>query len=171
MRGCTCIPGRPLWCPRCSQLAARAGIILQSPLMLQGVPKDKAAPRSRAAVAAHHGMPARSAVVKADRFKSDTERRYAAFLDQWKRDGEVKTWWYEACKGLYLAPHLSYTPDFLVQFTDRPFELEWHEVKGAFIREKDWQRAKMAAALYPVWHFVLAQWKEQQWTWRTIPPL
>ena len=171
MRGCTCIADKPQWCPWCAQLAARAGITFGALAMPPAAPKGKAAPRSRAAVAAHNGMPTRSILAKADRFRSDTERRYAALLDQWKHEGEVKAWWYEVCKGLYLAPALSYTPDFLVQFVDRPFELEWHEVKGPFIREKDWNKAKMAAALYPIWHFVLAQRKDQQWTWQTIPAL
>ena len=139
--------------------------------MPQGVPRATASPGRRDAVAAQNGIPKRQTLVKADRLRSDTERRYAALLDQWKHDGEVKAWWYEACKGLYLAPHLSYAPDFLVQFVDRPFELEWHEVKGAFIREIDWDKAKMAAALYPIWHFVLAQWNNQKWTWKTIPAI
>ena len=103
-----------------------------------------------------------------DRYRSKTERRYAALLDGERRAGRVGQWYYEPCKGLYLAPKLSYTPDFLVMYCDGR-SYEFHEVKGAYIREKDWNKAKMAAALYPVFRFVLAQWTEGAWHWKTIP--
>ena len=81
----------------------------------------------------------------------------------------VAQWYYEPCKGLRLGPTTSYTPDFLVVYCDGERGYEFHEVKGAFIREKDWIKAKIAAVTFPCFHFVLAQWKNQNWTWKEIP--
>lgn len=104
-----------------------------------------------------------------DRYKSATERWYAQLLDVEKAKGTLRHWWYEPQKGLYLAPGLSYTPDFLLQWEATPGLLEFHEVKGGHIYTKDWQRAKAAAALYPCYTFVLAQWTKQRWHWKRIP--
>jgi hypothetical protein len=119
-----------------------------------------------------HGNPFPSAApvanVPPDRYKSDTERRYAAVLDGWQHDGDILRWWYEPQKGLYLAPKTSYSPDFLLDYgPGRP--LEFHEVKGAHIWPKDWILVKQAAALYPCYRFFLAQWKDAQWHWQGIP--
>lgn len=104
-------------------------------------------------------------------YKSLTEKRYGALLDTLKYDGQVWHWWYEPCKGLYLAPKLSFTPDFLVQWVPgHPrAQLEFHEVKGAHIYEKDWIRAKQAAAHYHCFRFLLAQWIEGEWHYKDIP--
>ena len=83
--------------------------------------------------------------------------------------GEVQAWWYEPCKGLYLAPKTSYTPDFLVQFRDPTRRLEFHEVKGPYIWDKDWQKVKLAAAMYPCFRFVRAQWTKGRWFFREVP--
>jgi hypothetical protein len=118
---------------------------------------------------------------KLDRFRSDTERRFATHvLGPWQYDGLIKQWWYAPCKGFYLAPKTSYTPDFLVEprlhrdWADllgivglpQPMFLE---VKGAFIREKDWQKAKQAAGTYACFCFILAQWKDHRWSYKRIP--
>jgi hypothetical protein len=155
MRGCTCRPDGLQYCAWCQALAARAGVSFVSPATAQ---------RTSAAARA----PSVTVLAPQDRYRSQTERRYATLLEHWEQSGEVAAWYYEPVKGLYLAPQLSYTPDFLVYWLDHPIP-EWHEVKGAFVRPKDWQRAKMAAALYPRWPFVLAQWKDNQWTWKRIP--
>lgn len=104
-----------------------------------------------------------------DRYRSKTERRYALLLQQRKAAGELREWWYEPCKGLYLAPRTSYTPDFLLWYTDPQRPLEFHEVKGGFIRAKDWQKTKWAAVAYPLFKFVLAQYKGQHWYWKEVP--
>lgn len=104
-----------------------------------------------------------------DRFRSQTERRYAAYLDGEVNAGMVDRWYYEPFKGLYLAPETSYTPDFLISYCDGTQGLVFHEVKGAFIRQKDWIKLKMAAVLYPVFPFVLAQWKDGAWRWQDVP--
>ena len=102
-----------------------------------------------------------------DRYRSKTERAYAALLTMRQQAGELRQWWYEPMKGCYLAPKTSYTPDFLLWYPDN--HLEFHEVKGPHIWEKDWIRAKQAAALYPCFLFILAQWKDHTWHWKRIP--
>lgn len=113
-----------------------------------------------------------------DRYRSATERR---FVQEWltpaQQEGKIRRWWYEPCKGLYLAPRTSYTPDFLLETVEDlvapgvpdPWPLVFVEVKGEHIRDKDWIKAKQAAALYPCFGFVLFQWRDQQWTWKRIP--
>jgi hypothetical protein len=119
-----------------------------------------------------------------DRYRSKTERLFATtVLDVWQHAGLITQWWYEPMKGLYLAPKTSYTPDFLVQ--TRAHHTHWQdtlgvltaflstplvfEVKGPHIYEKDWIKAKQAAALYSCFTFVLAQWKDATWHYKRIP--
>jgi hypothetical protein len=105
-----------------------------------------------------------------DRYRSKTERLYAlTILDVGKASGILKDYWYEPMKGLYLAPKTSYTPDFLVQYTDPTQPLELHEVKGAHIWPKDFQKTKLAATLYPCFRVILAQWKQQRWWFKEVP--
>jgi len=105
--------------------------------------------------------------VRPDRYRSETERRFAALLTAWQQQDVITHWWYEPCKGLYLAPHTSYTPDFLVSRSTGP--LVFYEVKGAYIRPQDWVKAKQAAALYGCFWFFLAQWETQEWCFKEIP--
>ena len=105
---------------------------------------------------------------RADRFRSETERRYGALLTTWQQQGIIQQWWYEPCKGLWLAPRTSYTPDFLVWRVQEGL-LEFHEVKGGFVREKDWLKVKLAAVRYPVFRFLLARWQDGAWHWREVP--
>jgi hypothetical protein len=130
----------------------------------------------------HPPEPSHTRVIPADRYKSKTERCFAQLLDVWKHEGSVRQWWYEPMKGLYLAPGTSYTPDFLIEpstttppdrlrpYLDHAYRQILIETKGAYIRDKDWLKAKQAAALYPCWRFVRAQWKHQEWHWKLIPP-
>jgi hypothetical protein len=105
-----------------------------------------------------------------DRYRSKTERRYAeTILDLGVASGILKGYWYEPCKGLWLAPKTSYTPDFLIQYADPSQPLEFHEVKGGFIRPQDWQKTKMAAAIYHCFRFLRAQWKDQRWHFVEVP--
>lgn len=113
--------------------------------------------------------------VSPDRYRSKTERRYAALLEQERQQGIIRAWYYEPLKGLYLAPKTSYTPDFLVELPwhgpgDTGF-LCFHEIKGPFIREKDWIKVKLAAAVYPCFRFLLVQWKENRWQWKEVPAI
>jgi hypothetical protein len=128
------------------------------------------APVTMEAQAATTRPPAASIQDATDRYKSQTERRYAALLEHWKQEGQILGWWYEPCKGLYLAPKQSYTPDFLVQYPARDLRLlEFHEVKGGLIRAKDRQKLKQAAALFPCFRFVLCQWQQAAWSFQEVP--
>lgn len=107
---------------------------------------------------------------KTDRYRSKTERRYAqTVLDIGIASHILKNYWYEPMKGLYLAPKTTYTPDFLVEYTDPMQPLELHEVKGGFIYAKDMQKLKMAAAMYGCYRFLLAQWKDHRWWFKNVP--
>jgi hypothetical protein len=103
-------------------------------------------------------------------WKSKTEARFARdVLEPWAQTIPHYRWWHEPLT-LILAPGVRYTPDFLAlggsvmreQYT-------FYEVKGAFIRDRALIKPRMAAALWPFWRFVLAQWKEGQWRFREIP--
>jgi hypothetical protein len=131
-----------------------------------------AAPRAADPVAAGvFPVPrANAAPVTTDRYRSKTERLYAlTILDVGVASGLLKDYWYEPMKGLWLAPKTSYTPDFLVQYTDPTQLLELHEVKGGFVYAKDFQKTKMAAAKYGCYRFILAQWKNQHWWFKNVP--
>lgn len=106
-----------------------------------------------------------------DRYRSKGERRYAQCLDVRQHAGELRQWWYEPFKGLYLAPETSITLDFLVEHTTPGLMLELHEVKGPFINPASWQKLKQAAARYPCFRFVLAQWKQGAWRYKEIPSI
>ena len=101
-----------------------------------------------------------------DRFRSDTERRYAQVLELRKYAGEIVDWYYEPIR-LFLAPRTTLTVDFLVVMRGKNLAL--HEVKAAWYKEDGWVKLKMAARLYPCFTFVLCQWKERGWYYQTIP--
>jgi hypothetical protein len=134
----------------------------------------------------------------APRYRSKTEARFAAEVEQRQRLGDIKAWWHEALR-LWLVPGLSYTPDFLVQtkgYDCLPFSAEmpltlnpamaamlyrydvWglclYEVKASQGHVHEPRRAldrlKMAASLYPMFAFRLAQWdrKRHDWTDRRL---
>jgi len=76
---------------------------------------------------------------------NDTEKRYAAHLDDLVRCGEVQWWKFEGIK-LRLADSAFYTVDFFVLVADGT--LEAHEVKGKW--EDDARlKIKVAQDLYP----------------------
>lgn len=154
-RGCTCPKDGSSYCAQCQIYAQRAGLpLLASPRCAGIFPVPRAA----------------EAPTPTDRYRSKTERRYAqTLLEVGIARGILKRYWYEPMKGLYLAPKTSYSPDFLVEYSDPCQPLELHEVKGGFIRAKDWQKTKIAAALYPCFRFMLAQWKDQRWWFQEVP--
>lgn len=80
-----------------------------------------------------------------------TEADYATLLDLRKQGGEIHSWQFEAIR-LRMADGAFYKPDFLVQ--DVNGYLELHEVKGHW-REAAKVRIKVAAALYPMFRFVV----------------
>lgn len=80
-----------------------------------------------------------------------TEAAYATVLDLRKKGGEIRSWQFEAVR-LRMADGAFYKPDFLVQ--DVNGYIEFHEVKGHW-REAAKVRIKVAAALYPMFRFVV----------------
>ena len=91
---------------------------------------------------------------------NSTETRYANMLDLQVRYGHIKKYRFEAIK-LRLADQTTYTPDFQVVTLEG--NVEFHEVKGGFIREDAWIKLKIAAELYPEFKFHLWQWIKGQW--------
>ena len=156
-RRCTCPPDGSRYCPACQALLQRAGF---SRMVVRATTLPPPSPLS----APLPPVP----LQRADRFRSETERRYGALLTTWQQQGIIQQWWYEPCKGLWLAPRTSYTPDFLVWRVQEGL-LEFHEVIGVFVREKDLLKVKLAAVQYPVFRFLLARWKDGAWHWREVP--
>lgn len=165
-RGCQC-DGSATLCPRCQYFA------------------DYAAPTPPQRPAARLTAPAPPTQARPrgpQPYRSKTEARFAALCRVWQYEQMgVAQWWYEPCKGLHLTDTMSYTPDFLLALTPAwaalPFAAllppdspcVWIEVKGAFMREQDWLKAKMAAATFPLWPFVRAQWAQHTWHYLRIP--
>lgn len=90
-----------------------------------------------------------------------TEREWAACLDARKADGEIVEWRYEAMSlpvtGQFDSSHkrVMYMGDFVVLTAEG--EIQVHEVKGSFAREKDLLRLKCEADSWrPYFAFVLA---------------
>lgn len=103
-----------------------------------------------------------------------TEARFLAML---KAEQPNK---YVGCQNITfrLAHDLRYTPDFWIcpGFDDGMLgvkKMTFWEVKGPFIREDSMIKLKTAAAMFPMFTFILAQEQEKdgQWTTKTIPPL
>jgi hypothetical protein len=152
--GCTCPKDGSAYCAQCQAYAQKAGLSLGA----------------QPVAAVVFPMPLASPTEPRDRYRSKTERRYAqTILDIGIASGILRDYWYEPMKGLWLAPETTYTPDFLVQYTDTRQPLELHEVKGGFIYAKDRQKIKLAAAMYPCYRFLLAQWKGQRWWFTHVP--
>lgn len=83
------------------------------------------------------------APARADRYRSDWERQYAARLDALQAAGEIETWWYESLN-FRLADGAWHHPDFLVLTHGC---LEVHEVKG-YRRDAGMLRFKTGREIY-----------------------
>ena len=92
------------------------------------------------------------------------ETDYAVHLTLRHRDGEIRGYVYEGVK-LRLADRTWYTPDFLVWMADGSLEL--HEVKGGFIRDDAMVKFKCTAELFPMFRFVMVQYKKAK-GWRIL---
>lgn len=132
------------------------------------------------------------------RYRSKTEARFAEELTRREAMDECKAWWYEPVR-LWLRPGMSFTPDFVVQEA-RPNLLTFtpgmpatlspalardlgdghagalicYEVKASLVYEqrRAYDRLKMAAHLYPMFEFRVAQWdrKRHAWNEREVTP-
>ncbi|MFG6376101.1 MAG: hypothetical protein K1W05_09320 [Desulfovibrio sp.] len=90
------------------------------------------------------------------------EARYAAYLEEQYRNGEIVLWRYESMK-LILADRCSYLPDFFIVKADGT--PEFHETKG-FWRDDARIKVKMAAKLFPCFVFYGVQWdRKSGWSW------
>ena len=90
------------------------------------------------------------------------EEKYSLYLNGLKTTGEIIDFRYEAIK-LRLADKTFYTPDFAVFYPDR---IELHETKG-FMEDDANVKIKVAAEQHWYFKFVLVQWKNKQWEFRT----
>lgn len=95
-----------------------------------------------------------------------TESEYASHLKSLELAGEIRWYRYEAIT-LRLTTNLTYTPDYIVQFTDGHIEI--HEVKGGYMWEDSKVKLKCAAVLFPCFRFVLAQKKNGTWKIKDVP--
>lgn len=82
-----------------------------------------------------------------------TEAAYARKLETQREQGSILRFDFEP-ETLRLANRTSYTPDFRVILPDGT--VEFHEVKGGYVREDAWVKFKMAAELHP-YVFLLCQ--------------
>lgn len=71
----------------------------------------------------HHALPMFDRPVH--RYRSKTEEWYVQYLSMKQATGAIVGYWYEPLC-LWLAPQLTYTPDFLTQATGQPWEC-WQE--------------------------------------------
>lgn len=74
-----------------------------------------------------------------------TEAAYAAILEDYKKAGDIRDYYFEAYT-LKLGKDCRYTPDFAVILNDG--ELEFHEVKG-FWRDDAKAKLRIAARMFP----------------------
>lgn len=126
------------------------------------------APRRPRAVLAGLEAPAQSPLLYGLRYRSKTEARFAQeVLAPQQHAGVITQWLYEPWR-LHLAPRTTYTPDFLALVPTGDYVV-CYEVKGGWIRDRSTDKLKMAAVKFPWMRFVLAQWKDHEWTYRVIP--
>jgi hypothetical protein len=95
-----------------------------------------------------------------------TETRMAVRLEAERAVGTVLRFDFEALT-LRLADRVRYTPDFFVVY---PGHLGFVEVKGGYVREDARIKLAVAARVYPMFRFVLAQWKGGAWSESEVRP-
>jgi hypothetical protein len=88
------------------------------------------------------------------------EENYSQQLELRKRVGEIRGWEFEKVT-LKIADDCRFTPDFFVVTADDL--IEFHETKG-FMRDDAAVKIRVAADRFPMFKFVLVQWKSKQWT-------
>lgn len=175
-RGCTCDGTPNTYCPRCQAILDRAegqgsrgdlSPMLQAPRSPQEPPGARTSLATKKASGSIGVAGRRHKPPKTDRYRSNTERRYAALLDTWLWEEDIARWWYEPMK-LWLAPKTTITIDFLVRRYGGE-RLELHEVKGGWYREDGLVKLKIAAHMYPCYKVVMAQWQKGEWIFKEIP--
>lgn len=100
-------------------------------------------------------------------YDSKTEALYAQQLDHALTTGAITGYWAHP-GSLKLGEKLHYSPDFLVQTALG--ELEYHEVKGGFVRDDARVKLRAAAKIYFCYRFIQAQYHRKTWTITIILP-
>jgi hypothetical protein len=104
------------------------------------------------------------AVVTQPQMMNRTEEKYAWILEGRKLAGELQ--WYDFEKvTLKIGNDCRYTPDFFV--VNRDGEVEFHEVKGSFMRDDAQVKIKVAAENFP-FRFFLAKLIKGGWDIKEI---
>tara|TARA_Y100000310_G_scaffold3890_1_gene4779 strand:- start:342 stop:668 length:327 start_codon:yes stop_codon:yes gene_type:complete len=94
-----------------------------------------------------------------DKFEgmNKTEAEHARHLEHLRMEQVILDWMYEKVT-LKIAENTRYTPDFMV-VTETG--IEFHEVKGAYVRDDAWVKYKVAKAAFPWFHWKLYQKKKK----------
>lgn len=113
--------------------------------------------------------PARKAAVRPKQTPGQMNKTEARYLHQVLEPGVAAGRYcrvrFEAIR-LKLAERTHYTPDFMV--INASGEIEFHEVKGGRIEEDAKLKFKLAAELYPEYHWKLVQQKNTRAPWVTL---
>jgi hypothetical protein len=148
-------------------------------LVAAGVPRDKserAVRRELGLDAPATAAPAVQRVGRQPKRMNRTEARRAAELEAMRRAGEIQSWTFEGIT-LKLADDCRYTPDFFVRAADGTIRCE--ETKG-FWRDDARAKIKMAARVFPMFHFVALTvrkkrdgggWQREEFAWQSGPPI
>ena len=94
------------------------------------------------------------------------EARYALYLEAQKSVQQIAAYQYENVT-LKLANDVRYTPDFLVVARDEEgyARIEFHEVKGGFMRDDARVKLRVAARQFPMFTFRLCRYDAKRgWT-------
>jgi hypothetical protein len=104
------------------------------------------------------------AVVTQPQMMNRTEEKYAWILEGRKLAGELQRYDFEKVT-LKIGNDCRYTPDFFV--VNRDGEVEFHEVKGSFMRDDAQVKIKVAAENFP-FRFFLAKLIKGGWDIKEI---
>jgi hypothetical protein len=93
--------------------------------------------------------------VPKSQFRSKLELAYANHLFGLRHTGEIESYKYEAVT-FRLGHDLRYTPDFMVDINAQAEQsIEFHEVKGPFMRANGRTKLLACAAAFPMFRFYL----------------
>lgn len=97
-----------------------------------------------------------------DNYASKLERRYAVHLQALMAAGDIRGWRNESLK-FRLADKTWYTPDFQVINAD--FSITMIEVKGIKWMDDARVKTKVAAELFPEFHWAAVTWNKLEHCW------
>lgn len=92
-----------------------------------------------------------------------TEKRYCKeILNPSKYTGDLVEWLFEPVK-FRLAKKTFYTPDFLVIASAGYPRIQFHEVKGGFVRDDAIVKFKVAREMFPWFSWRMVMYKNGAW--------